>query len=69
MLGTRWPHEGEASVALFDAQGRRVKSVFTGVARGAEERVLSVQGLAPGIYVVVARQGDASATERVVVLP
>ena len=69
MLGVRWAGNGPASIALYDAEGRRVKSVFEGLAAaGREERVLSTAGLAPGMYVVVARQGTSKTQERVVIV-
>ena len=63
-----WPGEGRAQVELFDAAGRRVRSLYDGAARGAGELSLATDGLAPGVYLLSARQGAAHGVERVVVV-
>ncbi|MEQ1832211.1 MAG: alpha/beta hydrolase-fold protein [Candidatus Eisenbacteria bacterium] len=63
-----WPGEGDASVDLFDMQGRVVRHEFAGVARGHLERTFRTDGLAPGVYMITARQGSTRSTKRVTVL-
>lgn len=62
--------EREASVEVLDVHGRRVAHLFSGRASGARTLRLdtAAQGIGPGVYFVVARSGDSSATRRVVVL-
>jgi pimeloyl-ACP methyl ester carboxylesterase len=67
-LRVEWPAEGEASVELFDSQGRRVRTEFQGIAKGVTERTIHTTGLAPGLYLVSARQGASHTTRRVTVI-
>jgi hypothetical protein len=67
-LTVEWPGTGDASVELFDMQGRRVRTEFHGVAQGIIERTFRTEGLAPGVYLVSARQGTSSTVHRVTVL-
>lgn len=55
----------EATVTVFDVQGREVARAFDGVVQPASpERVsLDLDGLAPGTYVVVLRIGDARTSQ------
>ncbi|MFN8586566.1 MAG: hypothetical protein U0704_02105 [Candidatus Eisenbacteria bacterium] len=63
-----WPGEGRVQVQLFDAAGRRVRALYDGAARGAGELSLATDGLAPGVYLLSARQGAAHGVERVVIV-
>ncbi|MBI5169071.1 MAG: hypothetical protein HZA61_06260 [Candidatus Eisenbacteria bacterium] len=63
-----WPGSGRVQVELFDAAGRRVRSVYDGAAQGAGELALATSDLAPGVYMLSARQGAAHGVERVVVV-
>ncbi len=63
-----WPGAGDGVVELFDMQGRRVRTEFQGHAEGQLERTFRTDGLAPGLYLVSARQGAAKTTRRVTVL-
>jgi hypothetical protein len=67
-LTVEWPAAGDASVELFDMQGRRVRTEFRGPAEGILERTFRTEGLAPGVYLVSARQGSSSTVRRVTVL-
>ena len=67
-LTIEWPGEGDGVVELFDPQGRRVRTEFRGSARGITERTFLAAGLAPGLYVLEARQGSARSTRRVTVI-
>lgn len=67
-LTVQWPGEGDAVVETIDMQGRRVRTEFTGHARGVTEHTFRSTGLAPGIYMVNARQGGKHSTRRVTVL-
>ena len=55
-------------VDLFDMQGRRVRTEFQGFAKGITERTFRTDGLAPGLYLVSARQGSSKTVRRVTVL-
>lgn len=67
-LRVDWPADGEARVELVDLAGRRASTLFSGAARGASTLALDPAGLAPGVYMVLARQGELRATRRVVVV-
>jgi hypothetical protein len=67
-LTVQWPGDGDAVIELFDMQGRRVRTEFSGNARGTTERTFRTAGLAPGIYLVNARQGGMRTTRRITVL-
>lgn len=67
-LRVDWPADGEARVDLLDLAGRRASTLFSGAARGASTVTLDPAGLAPGVYLVLARQGELRATRRVVVI-
>lgn len=67
-LTVEWPGEGDGLVELYDMQGRRVRTEFHGATHGLIERTFRTAGLAPGLYVLSAHQGDAKATRRVTVL-
>ena len=67
-LTVQWPTEGDAVIETFDMQGRRVRTEFTGHARGVTELTFRTTGLAPGVYMVNARQGGKRSTRRVTVL-
>lgn len=68
-LQVAWPGDGEARVDLLDAAGRRVRSLFAGAASGGVDLRLDAAGLAPGVYLVYARQGERQASKRIVVVP
>ncbi len=67
-LTIEWPGEGDGLVELYDMQGRRVRTEFRGATSGWIERTFRTEGLAPGLYVLSARQGAAKTTRRVTVL-
>lgn len=67
-LQVEWPAEGPASIDLLDLAGRRVRSLYDAPARGATSLSLDASGLAPGVYMVHARQGATSSSARVVVV-
>lgn len=67
-LVIEWPGDGDGSVDLFDTQGRLVRREFQGSARGHVERTFKTDGLAPGVYLLSARQGSSRTTKRVTVL-
>ncbi len=67
-LVIEWPGDGDASVDLFDTQGRLVRREFQGSARGHVERTFRTDGLAPGMYMLSARQGSSRTSKRVTVL-
>jgi pimeloyl-ACP methyl ester carboxylesterase len=67
-LVIEWPGDGDATVDLFDTQGRVVRREFAGSARGHIERTFKTDGLAPGMYLLSARQGASRTTKRVTVL-
>ena len=67
-LTIEWPGEGDGLVELFDMQGRRVRTEFQGLAKGITERTFRTDGLAPGLYLVSARQGASTSIRRVTVL-
>lgn len=68
-LSVTWPASAPATLDLFDAQGRRVRSLVSGrVGAGPQQQAFSSAGLAPGMYLLLARQGAATLTRRVVVV-
>lgn len=67
-LTIEWPGEGDALVELYDMQGRRMRTEFQGAAHGYTERTFRTRGLAPGLYVLMARQGATKSTRRITVL-
>ena len=67
-LTIEWPGTGDGVVELFDAQGRLVRTEWKGLAQGVTERTFRTDGLAPGLYLVSARQGASKTVRRVTVL-
>jgi hypothetical protein len=67
-LTIEWPGEGDGVVELYDMQGRRVRTEFSGAAKGLVERTFRAADLAPGLYVLSAQQGTAKAMRRVTVI-
>jgi len=67
-LTIEWPGEGDGVVELYDMQGRRVRTEFSGSAKGLTERTFLAADLAPGLYVLSARQGTAKSMRRVTVV-
>jgi hypothetical protein len=67
-LQIEWPSEGDARVELLDLAGRRARTLFDAPARGATSLSLDTAGLAPGVYLLHARQGSLSSSTRVVVV-
>jgi dienelactone hydrolase len=68
-LRVAWPSAGRAEVELFDAMGRRVRTLFRGeVTSGTQALVLDAESLSAGVFFIVARQGDARLATRVVVI-
>lgn len=63
-----WPSDARAQVELFDLAGRRMRTVYDGPARQASDLSIATTDLAPGIYLLSARQGAAHAVERMVVV-
>jgi dienelactone hydrolase len=63
-LTVEWPGDGNASVELFDMLGRRVRTEFRGPAQGVTESTFRTEGLAPGVYLLNARQQGTNATVR-----
>ena len=68
-LMIEWPRSGEATVAILDVAGRRVRTLFRGPAdRGRQGVTLDSRGLHGGVYFVRAQQGGASAVRRVAIV-
>lgn len=67
-MSIEWPADGEARVDLFDLSGRRVSTLFSGAARGPATVALDPAGLAPGVYLVLARQGELRGVRRAVII-
>jgi hypothetical protein len=67
-LTIEWPGEGDGLVELYDMQGRRVRTEFSGAAKGLVERTFHAADLAPGLYVLSAEQGSAKSVRRVTVI-
>ena len=63
-----WPGTGEARVDLFDAGGRRVRTLFQGAPAGPVAIALDGRALAPGLYFVAATQAGQRSQRRIVVL-
>lgn len=63
-----WPAVGDARVELFDLAGRRARTLFHANGRGTTAVTLDATGLAPGVYMVHARQGSLESSARVVVV-
>jgi pimeloyl-ACP methyl ester carboxylesterase len=67
-LTIEWPGDGDGVVELYDTQGRRVRTEFAGAAKGLTERTFRTADLAPGLYVLSAKQGTAKTMRRVTVI-
>ena len=67
-MTVEWPADAEATVALFDLQGRQVRTEFHGVAHGVTESTFKADGLSPGVYLLSASQGRERTTRRITVL-
>ncbi|NIT37269.1 MAG: T9SS type A sorting domain-containing protein [candidate division Zixibacteria bacterium] len=61
------PAAGPATIALYDLAGRRVATVFDGVANAGENEVAAALRLAPGVYVSRLEAGGGVAAKRLVV--
>lgn len=70
-IRTRWPATGNARLDLLDVRGRRVRTLAIEHVRAGwiDDREWNMSGLASGMYVVCAQQGETVARRRVVVLP
>lgn len=68
VMHVEWPATGEARVDLFDLAGRRASTLFSGAAHGPATIALDPSGLSPGVYLVLARQGELRGTRRIVVI-
>ena len=63
------PEEREVTVAVYDARGRKVRTLLRGEAQsGRQETTFAAEGLASGVYFVRMRAGDFSATRKVVLV-
>jgi pimeloyl-ACP methyl ester carboxylesterase len=67
-LTVEWPTQDDATIDVYDLQGRHVRNEFRGLASGITEHTFRSQGLAPGVYLVSARQGKVQSTRRITVL-
>ncbi|HEY6865994.1 MAG TPA: hypothetical protein VI792_01990, partial [Candidatus Eisenbacteria bacterium] len=67
-LRVRWRGGGEGRVDLLDTSGRIVRRVYRGPGTGTLTLRLDSQGLAGGLYFVVASQDGRRITRRLVVL-
>ena len=67
-LQVDWPAEGDGRVELIDLNGRRARTLFAGPVHGPASVALDAAGLAPGVYMVQARQGDRRNSHRVVIV-
>lgn len=65
-LSVAWPYRGAARLEVYDLTGRRVQTLFAGTASGVQDYRLTADGIAAGVYVLSARQGDARASRRLV---
>lgn len=65
MVSFRLPQAGDANLALYDAQGRRVASATREVVNTSPQRVLlALPGLAPGRYQLVLRASSGAVVSR-----
>jgi len=63
------PEEREVTIAVYDARGRKVRTLLRGEAqRGRQETTFAAEALASGVYFVRMRAGDFSATRKVVLV-
>mgnify|MGYP003346557592 CR=1 FL=1 len=68
-LTVDWPRDGAARIELFDTSGRLIRTLLDGpVQSGSWHALADLTGLAPGVYLTRALQGDRQALQRVVVL-
>ena len=67
-LTVEWPTQDDATIDVYDLQGRHVRNEFRGLASGITEHTFRSQGLPPGVYLVNARQGKVQSTRRITVL-
>lgn len=68
-LAVNWRAGEDAELALFDVGGRRLRTLRAGAPAGPEHLEVSRDGLAPGLYLLRARQAGESVTRRIVVVP
>jgi hypothetical protein len=68
-LEVTWARDGDAAIDLVDLAGRRVKREWRGrVVAGRQRSRLELTGVPSGAYAIVAHEGDAVASRRIVVL-
>ena len=68
VLNVDWPSDGLARIDLVDLAGRHARTLFSGPARGSVSLSLDARGLAPGVYLVHARQAGLQSSKRVIVV-
>lgn len=67
-LTAAWSGTGDATLALFDLSGRRVRTLHEGRARGRMRFAVDVGGLPAGMYFIHARQDGRGTTLRFALL-
>jgi len=68
MVSATWPGSGNASLALFDLSGRRLRTLLDGPAHGTMRFEVDGRGLGTGVYFLRARQDGRSTTLRFALL-
>ncbi len=67
-LSVRMSQGGKLSVVLFDASGRKVRTLFRGVMGPGEQEIRSRLHLAPGVYFLKVEAGTTKFQRRIVVV-
>ncbi len=68
-LAMTWPGRDRAHLALYDTNGRLMRTVLDGdMLTGSWQTTIDLSDLAPGVYLMRAEQGGARVSRRVVVL-
>ena len=62
------PTERAVTVAVYDALGRKVRTLVDEAQSGRQEVTLAARGLASGVYFVRMRAGDFVASRKVVLV-
>jgi hypothetical protein len=67
VLGFTLPETGEATLAVYNLQGRQVRSLLSGLQpAGSQQLSVDASGLPSGLYIAALRQGALVSTTRLV---
>jgi hypothetical protein len=67
-LTARWPGSGDATLALYDLSGRKLRTIHDGPAHGTMRFEVDGRGIGAGVYFLRARQNGVATTLRFALL-